>query len=94
MTRNATAMPDPDPEPERRYPDPGLSAREAQVVREWLLADNKAQVCRKLYLAAGTVNTHLSRARRKYDEVGRPATTKAQLFARAVQDELIDLDEF
>ncbi|WP_245650437.1 LuxR C-terminal-related transcriptional regulator [Nocardia harenae] len=91
MNRNATAMPDPEP---LRYADPGLSAREAQVVREWLLAENKNQVCRKLYLAPGTVNTHLARARRKYDEVGRPAVTKAQLLARAVQDELLSLDEF
>lgn len=93
MNRNAPAMPDPEPE-RPRYADPGLSAREAQVVREWLLHENKDQVCRKLFLAPGTVNTHLARARRKYDEVGRPAATKAQLLARAVQDGLIDLEEF
>jgi hypothetical protein len=41
----------------------------------------------------GTVNTHLGRTRTKYAAVGRTATTKSALLARALQDGIIDLDE-
>ncbi|MFC8526280.1 helix-turn-helix transcriptional regulator [Nocardia sp. NPDC057227] len=80
-------------EPNRRYADPKLSRREAEVLVEWILADTKDQVARKLYLAIGTINTHLSRSRAKYDSVGRPANTKAQLLARVLQDGLLDLEK-
>jgi len=36
---------------------------------------------------------HIARVRIKYAEVGRPASTKAALVARALQDRLIDLDD-
>ncbi|MFI6165477.1 LuxR C-terminal-related transcriptional regulator [Nocardia sp. NPDC051052] len=75
------------------YRRPELSKREVEVLVSWLRCDTKSQVCRRLFVAIGTVNTHLARVRRKYAEVGRPATTKAALLARAIQDGLITLDE-
>ena len=72
---------------------PDLSPREVEVMLAWLLTDSKAEVCSRLYLAPGTVNTHLSRIRAKYAAVGRAAPTKAMLLARALQDGLITLDE-
>ncbi|WP_019931255.1 helix-turn-helix transcriptional regulator [Nocardia sp. BMG111209] len=76
--------------PDRR---PCLSQREREVLVAWIFSDSKAEACRDLYVTLGTINTHLTRIRRKYADVGRPATTKAALLARAVQDGLIALDE-
>lgn len=72
---------------------PVLSSREIEVLLAWLRRDSKNAVAAELYLSLGTVNTHLTRIRTKYSEVGRPAPTKAALVARAIQDGLISLDE-
>lgn len=72
---------------------PVLTPREEQVLRTWLLVDSKPAVGQELFISLGTVNTHLTRIRAKYAEIGRPAPTKASLVARAVQDGLISLDE-
>ena len=74
-------------------PRPALTAREVEVLRTWLLLDSKPAVAGSLGISLGTVNTHLTRIRAKYADLGRPAPTKAGLVARAVQDELISLDE-
>ena len=63
------------------------------MLRTWLLLDSKTAVAGSLGISLGTVNTHLTRIRAKYADLGRPAPTKAGLVARAVQDELISLDE-
>lgn len=76
-----------------RRTDPGLSAREVEVLIAWITADTKSAVSEALFIAPGTVNTHLSRIRLKYHQAGRAAPTKAALLARAVQDGLIGLDE-
>ncbi|SER83922.1 two component transcriptional regulator, LuxR family [Streptomyces sp. yr375] len=72
---------------------PRLSPREADVLLKWLQSESKAVVAECLWLSVRTVNTYLERVRVKYADVGRPATTKAQLLARAVQDGLISLDD-
>ena len=74
-------------------PRPNLTDREVEVLRSWLLLDSKPAVAEDLDISLGTVNTHLTRIRAKYSQVGRPAPTKAGLVARAIQDELIDIDE-
>ncbi|GAB11094.1 putative LuxR family transcriptional regulator [Gordonia araii NBRC 100433] len=74
-------------------PRPSLTAREVEVLRTWLLLDSKPAVAADLGISLGTVNTHLTRIRAKYADLGRPAPTKAGLVARAVQDELISLEE-
>lgn len=76
-------------QPER----PALSRREIEVLLAWFGCDSKVEVGRRLYISLGTVNTHLSRIREKYTAVGRPAPTKAALVARALQDEIIGIDE-
>ncbi len=81
-------------DPDRaRTPRPRLSAREVEVLLAWIKSDSKSAVSEMLFIAPGTVNTHLSRIRTKYDQAGRRASTKAALLARAVQDGLIDLHE-
>lgn len=72
---------------------PALTEREIEVLRTWLKLDSKPEVAAELYISLGTVNTHLTRIRAKYSDVGRSAPTKAALVARAVQDGLISLDE-
>jgi len=73
--------------------DPGLTEREAEVLCVWLIEDSKGKAAERLYVTTSTVATTVERIRRKYTAVGRPAHTKAALFARAVQDDLLDLDE-
>ncbi|MFI7531638.1 response regulator transcription factor [Nocardia salmonicida] len=80
--------------PERRYAEPPkLSPRETEVLRQWMLTESKAEVAKALYLSVATLNTHLARIRDKYDAVGRSASNKAALLARALQDGLILIDE-
>lgn len=72
---------------------PMLTQREIQVLTGWIKCDSKVEVAKSLFLSLGTVNTHLTRIRTKYASVGRPASTKASLVARALQDGLIDIAE-
>ena len=73
--------------------DPGLSPRETEVLLAWFRTESKTLVGRALHIAPGTINTHLGRARAKYAAVGRPASTKSALLARAIQDGLITADD-
>ncbi|MFD4368900.1 LuxR C-terminal-related transcriptional regulator [Rhodococcus sp. NPDC058521] len=75
------------------YSQAALSHREIEVLREWLRCESKVEVARRLYIAQGTVNTHLVRIRDKYAAAGRPATTKTALLVRALQDGLITIEE-
>ncbi|GAB92805.1 response regulator transcription factor [Gordonia rhizosphera] len=72
---------------------PALTPREVEVLRTWLKLDSKPAVAEALFISLGTVNTHLTRIRAKYADVGRAAPTKASLVARAVQDGHMSLDE-
>lgn len=73
---------------------PALSDREREVLLAWFRSDSKEEAARSLYIAIGTMNTHITRIRTKYIAVGRPAATKAALFARALQDDLTQLDDW
>ncbi|SNT17140.1 response regulator transcription factor [Rhodococcoides kyotonense] len=70
---------------------PVLTDREIQVLTGWIRCDSKTAVAKSLFLSLGTINTHLTRIRAKYAAVGRPASTKASLVARALQDGLVDI---
>jgi DNA-binding NarL/FixJ family response regulator len=72
---------------------PRLSRREQQVLIAWFQTENKHAVAEKLYIEPSTVATHLQRVRAKYAAVGRPAPTKAALVARAIQDEILSVDD-
>jgi DNA-binding CsgD family transcriptional regulator len=72
---------------------PNLPAREEEVLIAWFQTESKDLVAEKLHIAPSTVRTHLQRVRAKYAAVGRPATTKAALVARAIQDGIINLDD-
>lgn len=72
---------------------PNLSPQEREVLLAWLASDSKQLVAQRLHLSVKTVGTYIERVRVKYAKVGRPATTKTALVARAHQDGLIRLDE-
>lgn len=72
---------------------PKLSPREREVLVSWFRTESKELVAAALHITAATVNTHLTRIRTKYAEVGRPAPTKAALIARALQDGIVTMDE-
>ena len=72
---------------------PRLSPREQEVLLHWFRTESKELVGAALFITPATVNTHLARIRTKYAAVGRPATTKAALIARALQDGIVTLHE-
>jgi len=72
---------------------PQLSRREREVLIAWFQTDNKNAVAEQLYIEPSTVATHLQRVRAKYAAVGRPAPTKAALVARAIQDDILNVND-
>jgi DNA-binding NarL/FixJ family response regulator len=72
---------------------PNLAPREKEVLIAWFRTESKDLVARQLQIAPTTVRTHLQRVRTKYAAVGRPATTKAALVARAIQDGIVNVDD-
>lgn len=72
---------------------PGLTHRESEVLIAWCHASTKEDVAARLAIERATVSSHLQRIRAKYAAVGRSASTKAALIARAVQDGLVDVYE-
>jgi DNA-binding NarL/FixJ family response regulator len=72
---------------------PNLARREKEVLIAWFRTESKDLVAGQLQIAPTTVRTHLQRVRAKYAAVGRPATTKAALIARAIQDGIINIDD-
>jgi DNA-binding NarL/FixJ family response regulator len=72
---------------------PSLSSREIEVLVQWFQSESKEYVARRLGISPSTVNSHLERIRIKYTQIGREASTKVALAARAIQDGLIDVDE-
>ena len=78
---------------DRRPERPALSEREREVLLAWFESDSKNLVAARFGLSAKTIDTYIGRVRIKYAEVGRPATTKAALVARALQDGLVDLSD-
>jgi DNA-binding NarL/FixJ family response regulator len=70
-----------------------LAPREKEVLIAWFRTESKDLVARQLHIAPTTVRTHLQRVRAKYAAVGRPASTKAALVARAIQDGIVNVDD-
>lgn len=70
-----------------------LSEREKEVLVAWFCTESKGDVGQMLHISTATVRTHLQRIRAKYAEMGRPASTKCALLARAVEDGIIGLSE-
>ena len=78
-----------DERPER----PALSEQERTALLLWFQSMSKAAVAARMGIAESTVRQYIQRARIKYANTGRPAPTRTQLLARAIQDGLIRADE-
>ncbi|RZT83930.1 LuxR family two component transcriptional regulator [Pseudonocardia sediminis] len=78
---------------DRRPDRPALSAREREVLLAWFESESKNLVAHRLHLSVKTVDTYITRVRAKYADAGRPASSKAALVARALQDGLVGLGE-
>jgi DNA-binding NarL/FixJ family response regulator len=63
-----------------------LSEREAECLGLYATGFSQYQVARRMNVASGTVKKYIDRIREKYEEVGRPAGTKIELYRRAVED--------
>jgi DNA-binding NarL/FixJ family response regulator len=72
---------------------PLLAPREVDVLLEWFRCESKDLVGQKLGISPRTVSTYIDRVRIKYANTGRPASTKAALVARAIQDGMVSLDD-
>lgn len=72
---------------------PQLTERESEVLLAWFQCESKEMVAQMFHLSPRTVAGYLDRIRIRYARVGRPAPTKASLVARALQDDLITLDD-
>ena len=72
---------------------PALSEQERTALLLWFQSMSKAGVATRMGIAETTVRQYIQRARIKYANAGRPAATRTQLLARAIQDGLIRADE-
>lgn len=66
-----------------------LSPREEAVLRAYASGKTVDAVARELDLQVSTVREYLNRARDKYEQAGREADTRVDLYKRAVEDGLV-----
>jgi two-component system, NarL family, nitrate/nitrite response regulator NarL len=72
---------------------PVLSDQERTALLLWFQSMSKAAVAARMGIAESTVRQYVARARIKYANAGRPAPTRTQLLARAIEDGLIRAEE-
>lgn len=68
---------------------PDLSPRERDALRLYASGLKLAAVARRMEISPHTVKEYLDRVRAKYQQVGRPARTRTQLYAEASRDGLL-----
>lgn len=68
---------------------PSLAPREAEALKMYASGLPMKSVARRMGISPETVKDYLMRVRRRYDEVGRPAATKTELYVRAMEDGLV-----
>lgn len=70
--------------------DARLSEREQEVLSLYASGETATSVARHTGLSRDTVADYVSRIRRKYSEVGRPANTRIDLYRRALEDGILE----
>lgn len=63
-----------------------LTAREREVLGLYAVGMGAREVGAALFVSENTVNDHLRRIRSVYHQLGRPATTKVELYQRSIED--------
>jgi DNA-binding NarL/FixJ family response regulator len=72
---------------------PRLAPQEIAALRAWFASSSKRLAANMLGISVKTVDTYIERVRVRYASVGRPAPTKSDLVARALEDNIITLAE-
>lgn len=73
-----------------QLPDARLSVREQEILSLYASGETATSVAAITVLSRDTVADYVSRIRKKYAEVGRPATTRIDLYKRALEDGLLE----
>ena len=63
-----------------------LTAREREVLALYASGMGAREVGARLFVSENTVNDHLRRIRAVYQQLGRPAATKVELYQRGIED--------
>jgi DNA-binding NarL/FixJ family response regulator len=63
-----------------------LTAREREVLSLYASGLGARDVAEMLFISENTVNDHLRRIRSVYHQIGRPATSKVELYQRGIED--------
>lgn len=63
-----------------------LTAREREVLACYASGMGAKEVAAALFVSENTVNDHLRRIRAVYQQLGRPAQTKVELYQRGIED--------
>ncbi|MCC4909253.1 response regulator transcription factor [Microbacterium sp. cx-59] len=63
-----------------------LTVREREVLGLYASGLGAREVAARLFISENTVNDHLRRIRSIYHQLGRPATTKVELYQRGIED--------
>jgi len=71
------------------YVAAALGAREREVLSLYAAGLEIPEVARTLYITENSVKEYLKRIRAKYTNVDRPATSKLDLFRRAIEDGIV-----
>ena len=66
-----------------------LSEREREVLILYVTGLEVPQIARQLFVTNDTAKEYLKRIRAKYNEIDRPAPTKVDLLARAIEDGIV-----
>ncbi|QXJ21231.1 response regulator transcription factor [Actinomadura graeca] len=72
---------------------PALAESEIRALRAWCAGASIPRVAKRLGVSPRTVETYIERARKKYDDVGRPCPTKTLATLRMVEDGHLDVKE-
>jgi DNA-binding NarL/FixJ family response regulator len=71
------------------FVEANLSDRERECIALYAAGLGQYQVARRMGVAESTVKKNIDRIREKYEAAGRPATTKIDLYRRAVEDGIL-----
>ncbi|WP_280343176.1 response regulator transcription factor [Nocardia neocaledoniensis] len=69
---------------------PDLSPRELEVLRLYAYGDGAKEIAQILPIREHTVRTHIKNIKAKYERVGRPCNTKAEIRKNAIADGFIE----
>jgi DNA-binding NarL/FixJ family response regulator len=70
-----------------------LSTQERDALRAWFQTGSKQFAAERLGVSVRTIETYIERARIKYAALGRPAGSMMALIRRALEDEVVTVED-